>query len=399
MSESRTVSNPASEGQASRLPPFVRPTSNQQSAAPALPRNQTAAPSYPPRGAPSLDLQIPSPSLHNVMQGFGTMRGAIGPGGRRLSNSMTWPAQSSQHGPGDVAAGYPYSAPPMDSETEGTVARPYLPPTPDQLARLNRRAEAPRQLSGGFQVQRVPVGSRASGEYRRTSFQRPSSQQQWYAQQQADYHEPRSQSQPQDQYGQTHLRSHGISPGTPQEDVPLIISTPKGVSGAFDPPDRRTSGRRAETPILAPVPRHPRPSTQAAVLRPGVERLETIYSVASAHVTQAAGLLAPPIAPGSGSGSSNMRVASLNRKQSRAERSAAKNIADAKRRGWRARSRSKSKRKKAKTKERELDAASSAAWTDITALSGRSLGFGRGGVTGLDAAGQLGKGDRKCIIM
>jgi len=187
-----------------------------------------------------------------------------------------------------------------------------------------------------------------------------------------------------------------ISPGTPREDIPLIISTPKGVTGAFDPPDRRISGRRAETPILAPVPRHPRPTAQA-VLRPTAERLENIYNPMPSTSQNPNFLMAPP-PPASGSGSSGARVPSLNRKQSRAERSAAKNIADAKRRGWAGRSRSKSKRKK-KQKERDFDAASSAAWTDVTNFSHRSLGFGRSGSSNGNAAGQQAKGDKKCVVM
>ena len=88
-------------------------------------------------------------------------------------------------------------------------------------------------------------------------------------------------------------------------------------------------------------------------------------------------------------------MSSLNRKQSRAERSAAKNIADAKRRGWVGRA----KRKKSKQPERDFDAASSAAWTDVTTFSHRSLGFGRGSNSG--AAGQQkgDKGDKKCVMM
>jgi hypothetical protein len=51
----------------------------------------------------------------------------------------------------------------------------------------------------------------------------------------------------------------------------------------------------------------------------------------------------------------------VNRRPSRAERSAAKNIKDAKKRGWTA---------KSKKKKKAADAASSAGWTDISTVSG-----------------------------
>jgi len=51
------------------------------------------------------------------------------------------------------------------------------------------------------------------------------------------------------------------------------------------------------------------------------------------------------------------------RNPSRAERSAAKNIKDAKKRGWRA-----SMRKEEKKRERWGDGASSAGWTDISEM-------------------------------
>jgi hypothetical protein len=66
----------------------------------------------------------------------------------------------------------------------------------------------------------------------------------------------------------------------------------------------------------------------------------------------------------------------VNRKQSRAGRSAAKNISDARRKGWRGRSKTRSKSRtrskkiaKGKQRERDYDAASSVAWTDITTFS------------------------------
>jgi hypothetical protein len=94
-------------------------------------------------------------------------------------------------------------------------------------------------------------------------------------------------------------------------------------------------------------------------------------------------------------------------KKSRAERSAAKNVIDAKRRGWRGRSksrtraRSKSRRKKAtkkgKEREQEYDAASSVAWTDITTFS-RGSALTNGQNHGLrDPGGKKRIG--KCVVM
>jgi hypothetical protein len=121
-------------------------------------------------------------------------------------------------------------------------------------------------------------------------------------------------------------------------------------------------------------------------------------------------------------------VPSISRKQSRAERSAAKNIADAKRRGWNGRQKgSKKGRGKGKKRERELDAASSAAWTDVTSTSmasgftglfSRDRGAGGGtreqrrqrereelarglGMTPLRDDGKMEKGEKggKCVVM
>ncbi|RSM15651.1 hypothetical protein CEP52_000690 [Fusarium oligoseptatum] len=148
----------------------------------------------------------------------------------------------------------------------------------------------------------------------------------------------------------------------PEFDQPLIISTPRGVTGAFDPPSRQISGRRSETPLLAPVPRHPRPGNGSGQ-RPTVERLETIYSIASsqggnhvpttlpAHQAAPAWLNAPPVPV-------TRTSPTVNRRPSRAERSAAKNIKDAKKRGWTGKGK--------KKKKKAADAASSAGWTDIS---------------------------------
>ncbi|KAB5580305.1 hypothetical protein GE09DRAFT_1081662 [Coniochaeta sp. 2T2.1] len=365
---------------------------------PAVPRIQTTAASPDTPRGPVLDLHIPSPTMGNFMQGIDPP--VAQPQPRPLSNAQTWPVKPADPGSSAMlAAGYPYSAPPSSVNLSDRLEQA-LPPAPraDQLASLNNRSsQGPRRLSGGFQVQRVPVGSRASGDYgpQRRSYHQPLQQtpedqhylppQQQWQQPQQSYQQQPSYQQPQPTYPQQHPTYQQPTfhhpqplrhPATPAEDQPLIISTPKGVTGAFDPPLRQTSSsRRAEPQILAPIPRHPRPQAQAAVLRPQVDRLDTIYSVAS-HTTATTGgpsYLIPPVVAGSSTNGGSVRVPSVTRKQSRAERSAAKNIADAKKRGWNGRRKGSKKSRGGRSRKKEYDNASSAAWTDV---SGTSLGSG-----------------------
>ncbi|KAK8088926.1 hypothetical protein PG997_003887 [Apiospora hydei] len=67
----------------------------------------------------------------------------------------------------------------------------------------------------------------------------------------------------------------------------------------------------------------------------------------------------PPPSSSQLTSSSLRHHTSLSRRPSRARRSAARNVQDAKTRGW-------AGRRKQKKAEKELDAASSAAWTDVT---------------------------------
>jgi len=295
-----------------------------------------------------------------------------GPSNPRLNNSQTWPKPPPAHGaPAVLPAGYPYSAPPTNLDANAMIERSFPPaPTPNQLASLQQRhGEAqpnPQRSSGVFQVPRVPVGSRDS---RRFSSSKPLPVlPQQPLEPEPPLHHPRPQRGPEIPRAPP-----------PVEDQPLIISTPKGVSGAFDPPGSNVSTHRTETPILAPIPRHPRVNETSAVLGRPTERLETIYSV---------GPTAGPSAPGgygflsapAPDASQSTRPSSLNRKQSRAERSAARNMADAKRKGWRGRQKSNGKKqqrlaRKNKKKDADFDAASSAAWTDVTASSSGANAF------------------------
>lgn len=400
-SDTRTVSGSTTGGShgASHISP-VSPGLSQRTF-PAVPRIQTV--NAPPQSSrvPVLDFDIPSATLSG---GISTPYGTV-PEPKRISKTNTWPTQPP--GPGASSAmlptGYPYSAPPTNFSGNQLFAQSLPPaPTAEQPASLNSRTDQPaHRVSGSFQLQRVPVGSRTSAEYTPSqSYQQssPSQQQAQQPQQQA----PQPQAEPGRQQDHLHHPAPGShqprprrEPPPPVEDTPLIISTPKGVSGAFDPPGRRTSGRRAETQILAPVPRHARATAQAAVLRPPpAERLDTtIYSTASGSGSGSglAGYLVPPEQQQQQQGA--VRVPSLNRRQSRAERSAAKNIADAKRRGWSGRRKSTKRQRKNNNRQREradYDAASSAAWTDVTTASARSGGGG---------GGRSEMRDKKCVIM
>ncbi|SPJ70881.1 uncharacterized protein FTOL_00609 [Fusarium torulosum] len=259
---------------------------------------------------------------------------------RRLSNAQTWPRVGGPQVEQAVnpASEYPFPTSAPAEQPASDEAMSGLPPLPSssQLASLSKRVSQgnPRRFSGGFQVPRRPVGSFDGSSYISNSL--PDS-----------------------------LSVGPLSRTHPEPDQPLIISTPRGVSGAFDSPSRQVSGRRNETPLLAPIPRHPRP-VHGSNQRPTVERLETIYSIASSHGGNPPAILplpnqqvpawlnAPPV-------SVTRTSPTVTRRPSRAERSAAKNIKDAKKRGWTAKSR---KKKKA------ADAASSAGWTDISTVSG-----------------------------
>lgn len=354
------------------------------------------------------------------------------PAVRRLSVSRTWPTQPVPINTTAVSDGYPYSAPVPGNGTDGTMSRSFPPlPRPDQISNLGN---GNHRFSGHFQLPpRAPVAvagphsahpamtmdehlPQPQQPWRRTSYQRPVSQQQHYSfplqggggggsppyhrscHSRATIHEPQPR-RPSDI-----VTSGPLVQQQPQEDMPLIISTPKGVQGAFDAPGSFSSTQqRAETPILAPVPRHPRPVTQSSILMPRQvpERLDTIFSLSDNGQQQQQQhhhqfLNHPPPVPGSSSGGGlsgfARRVPSLNRKPSRAERSAAKNIADAKKRGWSGMTvRSKSRRGRGKKKQ-EMDAMSTVAWTNV---EGNNVTWQRG-----QGQGQGGKEkDKKCVVM
>ncbi|KAK4128559.1 hypothetical protein N657DRAFT_639038 [Parathielavia appendiculata] len=435
-SDMPAVSKPEPNAQGNVVPPeTLGPTAD---GVPSAPQSRTAFVSVDGRKSTTVDSQVQAQVTSGLKPPTNDASATGEPSVRRLSVSRTWPIQPLPINTNNTAAGYPYSAPPVNGSEALAQSFPSFT-RGEQMPSFNNRNSASRPLSGSFQLPRLPADIPFDNEatWRRTSYQRPVSQQQHYS-------FPRQ--RPRSPLAQFHARStihepqprrpHDMTPALPAEDMPLIISTPKGVSGAFDPPDRHPSERRAETPILAPVPRHPRQQNQAAILRPAQDqqqeqqqqRFGPLYpATVPAQVHNNSGGLLPvppphPPAPGSrlnpSPSSTNLsrRVPNLlSRKQSRAERSAAKNVADAKRRGWTGRStstrgskRGRGGKKKKKNKEREFDVASSAAWTDVTvtAYSVRSA-FGGGGGGGGRPGGGVGMGTgmgereekKRCVVM
>ncbi|KAI0842987.1 hypothetical protein F5Y06DRAFT_256602, partial [Hypoxylon sp. FL0890] len=238
----------------------------------------------------------------------------------RLPSAQTWPRAPPALDASSLAAlnGYPHSAPATHQNNEDIIAAALPPaPHPDQLARLHSRQSstgAPRPASGSFQFPRVPVGSRGQARDSRRYSGIPE-----------------------------------IQPPSSDPEQPLIISTPTGVTGAFDGPNQSEVGRQPVEPVLhAPVPRHPRPVSGANLLRPTVERLETISSASPGEPHNY-----PSGPPSSQLTATSLRHhTSLTRRQSRARKGALKNIQDARLRGW-------TGRRKNKKKDNE-------AWTDVT---------------------------------
>lgn len=332
-------------------------------------------------------------------------------------HSQTWPIPPPGSGASaQTSAGYPRSAPPANITVSDMMEQSYrpaprqelpTPPPPQQedttSASDGGRQSLSRRLSNSFHVPRRRTASRS--ESRHGERTRPLSialqpprpetassmhlhQQPRLAMTNATY-----QSQPQ-QYAQstpiashTSRNMHDRDHARPRPDQPLIISTPTGVQGAYDTPSGQISVQQAGTPILAPVPRHPRPGQSPSVLPPA-ERLESIYH---GHLNPA--LLAAPAAPSDLSS----RVSPLNRRPSRAERSAAKNIADAKKKGWRP-GRSKSKKgKKSQARAPEFDVLSQSAWTDATYSTVGGRGRRRHQI--FDARQEKMDKDKKCVVM
>ncbi|KAK3185361.1 hypothetical protein K4F52_005863 [Lecanicillium sp. MT-2017a] len=238
---------------------------------------------------------------------------------RRLSNAQTWPLAPQQQPDADRRdfSTNSQDMPAMDESANADEASP-LPPPPSsaQIERLNKRISRghPRRLSGGIPTHWSVAGSRRSGS------------------------------------SSAHLQRKPVaSPATsfepsivnPDEEQPLIISTPKGVSGAFDGPASQVADN--ETPILAPIPRRPRHNITYDPQTPPDQQIATIFNPppgiqeydAPQSQQKPRGLPSWLTSPPSSSSRSSL---GLNRRPSRAERSAAKNMQDARKRGWKPKS-------------------------------------------------------------
>ncbi|KAI1329659.1 hypothetical protein F5Y16DRAFT_92049 [Xylariaceae sp. FL0255] len=243
----------------------------------------------------------------------------------RLPNASTWPRVTAPLSvPAFSLYGHPHSAPATNMNNEEIIAASLPPARPEQAAWLNTHQNsigAQGPTPGGFQVPRVPVGSRANG--RRVS-------------------RPYSTMLPP-------LRA----PSPPEQ--PLIISTPRGITGAFDVPDPNTTNIPSGPVLHAPVPRHPRPIPGSPLNQPTAQRLETMTSLGTRDQQQPR--VSPSMfnIPASSSNFSLRHHASISRRPSRARRGALKNLQDARSRGWTGR----------KKKAKEQDSQGVGEWTDI----------------------------------
>lgn len=234
-------------------------------------------------------------------------------------------------------------APKTTSSITVTQGGSMMMPSADQLARLNSRKGRPtgltdpRRLSGGTSSavpQRIPSGNHSRGS------------------------------------------STGSIQSTPPRLTPdqafMNRTTPRGAIGAHGspsqvgyPPQSHNNYSTSPSRRLNGNSHHRSPSNGSPNLRPPMQRLETIHSQSSVG-----GELSPFMV------SKQMMVS---RQPSRAERSAAKNIKDAKKKGWRA-------SMKSGKKDKYGDEASSAGWTDVTRDSG------------VDRYGRKEK-NGKCVVM
>lgn len=371
--------------------PNVSPYTGTQRVIPLVPRLQTtSASSSRTLDQPfAFEQQRPEPSQFNSTWNP-HVGGSSYPSGM---HSQAWPIPPGSVAPAMGPTAYPYSAPPTNMTASDMIAQSHpSPPPPEQrYYDSGRQSTLSRRISTGFHLPRVPTGNRSSGRSRPMSVHQPPARP-GTAQTLPDflYHPQYQQhhAEPRPLGSHPGLGIYGIDHARPGPDQPLIISTPTGVSGAYDNPVRQTADCHSEAQIIAPVPRHPRPAQNSGVLRPTAERLEGQLDPSF--------LNAPPVAP---SAVSSSRL-SLNRRPSRAERSAAKNISDAKKKGWRP-GRSKSKKAKKNTRnEPEFDMMSQSAWTDVTwPTAGRDRNRRTYNPGGQRMKGMERDKDKKCLVM
>lgn len=281
-------------------------------------------------------------NIHRVSLSHSMPASATERSPRRPSNAQTWPSETAAAASMRAVTG-----------RESWLALPggdgmALPPSPspELLASLDRRPSrgTPRPLLGG-------VRSRSASA-------RP-------ADQGRDGDGPRD-------------RGADAGMQMPEFDCPLIISTPKGVVGALDFPSPQESERRDEPQILAPVPRHPRP-TQLNHSYLVLESLEhpsrqgaRSHRRSSSPQRRQRVLSGLPVWLRAGpAGASRSPTMAVHRRASRAERSAAKNMLDAQKRGWTGQRKGGKKRGgRGERGAAAYEASSSAGWADMSTPSG-----------------------------
>ncbi|KAG6052486.1 hypothetical protein E4U17_005750 [Claviceps sp. LM77 group G4] len=310
---------------------------NTSASIPLGPGHRVAGPGSRP-AAPMLELDIPMSSWCTRVGSTSASASMAEAGEGRLADGQTWPRQQPQGAPASTAAstsrqpqfdsGYPHTAPPsfnpmIPISNDLAVAALFPAPSSGQIASLNKRISQgnPRRLSGNILNTRLWMDSGQGASSVAAPYPQSSS--------------------PQNPLTARRLSDFALSSDS---DRPQIISTPTGVSGSNDDPPCETSISQTKTPLLAPIPRRPRDNYSSS--GGTAQRLENIYSSQPLHVphmrsdTRPMWIRTP-------SNSSRRTTNGVNRRRSRAERSAAKNIKDARLRGWNM------KKKKKRTNEQQ----------------------------------------------
>jgi hypothetical protein len=303
--------------------------------------------------SPDFEVSRPSTSSSLIQAGLEAPESSVAREGHRPDlPPSTLTDISEGPSPEEPVSVVDFQNPSSSIETENihqeNVSEPAYPadfsgPSAEQLARLNSRSRRPpsqiltnpsRRGSGTFQQPNIGpyVDQNYSPQRGSTPTGRP-----W-----------------------TNLpQSHGVyGSGSPSGSTRSFVNGPDRISPSRTPP-RHGNQQGYNRP----------PSSSTQNLRPRMQRLETIHSVASqgalSTLSRGTSLLRRP-----------------SRATSRAERSAALNIQQAKRRGWGGTRKDKKKKKK----KTDKDGVSSAGWTDVSR----------------DSFGEEGRGKKKgtrCVVM
>ncbi|KAG5919545.1 hypothetical protein E4U42_006487 [Claviceps africana] len=302
----------------------------------------------PPSGPAASMLELDTPLASSSLRLDPTSARApsammAGPVNRRPANAPTWARQAQTAT--DVSRQprlddeYPLTAAPWSNTTldgAATAAALFPVPSSSQMASLNKRISQgnPRRLSGNVLNARLWTDPRQGAS-------------------------PAARSQQSCSQG---LASRRPSEGRVSDaDRPLIISTPTGIGGSNNDNDdkdtrRRSSVAHADTPILSPIPRRPRGNFSS--VGGTAQQLENIYGSQPAPA-----FLHPHMLPNTPlpmwmrtpSNSSRRTANSMDRRGSRAERSAAQNMKDARLRGWKMMMTMKKKKKTTTTTNKETN--------------------------------------------